>query len=167
MDVSRIFYAARQNKDKLLWLIAAVTFAGICLRSFTLMATMPAYDVKLPESPSLSDDVTPGAVSLNLSLFNEKNAWTEFSTHEMRTDDKRLRDAPPSQLPLKIFGVLFHNRHEKSLAIISAGGAQFTAGEGEFLANSDIRVARIFNDRVIIINRGLYEALHLESDGRG
>lgn len=167
MDVTRIIYTFRQHGDRILWVIVVVAVIGVFFRALTVLTTTPAYDAVLPESPAPADNTVPVTLNLKLSLFKENNAWSEFSTSEMRTDDKRLLDAPASRLPLKIVGILFNPRHDKSLAIVASGTKQFTAGEGERLDNSDLSIARIFNDRVIIINQGLYEALYLEMDSRG
>ncbi|HDT4958099.1 TPA: hypothetical protein QHR58_004635 [Enterobacter kobei] len=166
MNVLRVAHTLKQHGDTLILCLAVLIVTGMLFRTLVELATAPAFAIGLPASPVPADDNKPPA-SLQLSLFNEKNAWSPFAVSEMDLDDALLRDAPASRLPLKVMGVLFHRSHDKSLAIIAAGATQFTVGEGGRLQNSAASVARILDDRVIIINQGVYEALYLEPDGRG
>ncbi|MGX5079604.1 type II secretion system protein N [Enterobacter mori] len=166
MDVSCVIPTLKRYGDALIVCITVLILMGVLFRTLIELAAAPSFDIGLPASPSPADDNKPPS-SLSLWLFNEKNAWSPFAVSEMDIEDEQLRDAPVSRLPLKVMGVLYHRSHKKSLAIIASGPTQFSVGEGGRLQNSVASVARIFDDRVIIINQGVYEALYLEQDGRG
>lgn len=76
-------------------------------------------------------------------------------------DDSLLMSAPRTKLKDSLVGVLMSSNSEKNMAIIESAGKQASYGPGDLIAGK-FTILKIFQDRVVINENGLYAALILK-----
>jgi|GEM_PF-2255416 len=153
------------NKIALCYLLAAMASVAFVLRMLSIILTAQHGDHVLPAPPSASSAQQAMAEKLpRLGLFAEPSAQTEMLVADIAADDARLFEAPASQLPYQVAGILSSSAPEKASAIIISGKSQSMVSVGETLAGSQAEIIRVFADRVIIAHQGVYESLRMAQD---
>lgn len=138
----------------LLWLLMALVLGVSIHNIIRILPVVASTDIPILPVP-ISGHHTVRISPCRDSLFNEKNAWSPIFVDEMTHEDPRLPDAPISALLFSVRGILYEDKNTKCLIILASGAAQFIVAEGDGLLDSEEAVARIFSDRVTIINRGV------------
>lgn len=77
----------------------------------------------------------------------------------MSSDDERLFNAPASDLPVRIAGIISSNLPQRSLLIVQSNSKQYSLSPGDRLPESGADLVRIFPDRAIIHYHGKYASL--------
>jgi len=72
-----------------------------------------------------------------------------------------LRQAPVSELPLRLAGIVSSGRCEGSLAIIETQKSQSTWTCGAIASEEGVSIVHFFADQIVIDNNGYYESLPL------
>lgn len=165
MDIRAIVHAINLKPQAFIWLIATILIGMASLRIIFTLTTASAVLIELPAAPQPLK-TAQSAITPNVLLFTEKNAWSPYAVGEIAPDDEQLRHAPRSTLPVKVVGILHHRSAQHSQAILAGNQQQFTVSVHDALPNHPAQVMRIFIDRVIVQHRGHYESLLLESDGQ-
>ncbi|WP_062263129.1 type II secretion system protein GspC [Endozoicomonas arenosclerae] len=86
-----------------------------------------------------------------------------------QTDNSNIdpNAVPKSRLSAKVTGIVASTVPSDSVAVIQTGGRDRTYRIGEKLQGSNAEVKDIYEDRVIVLNRGKHEALLLYPDEAG
>lgn len=77
----------------------------------------------------------------------------------MSSDDERLFNAPASDLPVRIAGIISSSLPQRSLLIVQSNSKQYSLSPGDRLPESGADLVRIFPDRAIIHYHGKYASL--------
>ena len=143
-------------------LLIAWALAGLSIRLFessgqTTVDTQPLPPAR-SNSASAGDSIAQtGQRIVSMHLFGKAGeAPVEVAPHP--------RDAPETNLNLRLAGVVAYSPAELAMAIISSGGREEEVyGIGDKIVGSATLKA-VFEDRVIIENRGREEVLKLPED---
>jgi len=107
------------------------------------------------------------AILRQLTLFQPARSVVSTPTSSwqvvaFRRDDPRLRQAPLTQLPLRLVGLLSNDDCAGSVAIIEQDKHQDSYSCGEFLPGNRAEIVRIFTDRVVMSYQGNYQSLIMD-----
>lgn len=138
-------------------LISAILLARWVWLIATPATPLPPTVVNSAPARTSSDVQTVNVGSLmRLQLFGENVSGESGMA---------ARNAPKTQLNVRLVGVSASSIPERSAAIIEQGNQQLTYIVGDELQNSRVKVAEIYADRVILDNNGRLETLELEGIG--
>ncbi|MGI9279861.1 MAG: type II secretion system protein GspC [Endozoicomonas sp.] len=99
----------------------------------------------------------------NLHLFGQE----PIKLTQTDTSNIDPNAVPKSRLSAKVTGIVASTIPAESVAVIQSGGRDRTYRLGEKLQGSNAEVKDIYEDRVIVLNRGKHEALLLYPDEAG
>lgn len=106
---------------------------------------------------SESEDVFLPEIFIN-SLSDDDRTWI---VSESQPNASILRNAPISQLPLRLAGIINSGGCEGSLAIVEINKVQTTWACEDIAILDGVKVVHFFVDKIIINNNGYYESLPL------
>ncbi|WP_082502337.1 MULTISPECIES: type II secretion system protein N [unclassified Erwinia] len=98
------------------------------------------------------DDPTPGGGD---------DRWLRRDDALMSSDDARLFNAPASNLPVQVTGIISSSLPQRSLLIVQSNSRQYSLSPGDPLPESGAELIRIFPDRAIIHYQGKYASLKM------
>lgn len=130
-----------------LLIIWGVVAHAVFLRPVSVYRTYPSY---------ITVHTLPAIFATNL---NENDRMWRVT--ETRPEVEALRQAPISELPLRLAGIVSSGRCEGSLAIIEAQKGQATWTCGAITDEEGVSIIHFFADQIVIDNNGYYESLRL------
>ncbi|WP_449556067.1 type II secretion system protein N [Huaxiibacter chinensis] len=122
--------------------------------AFALTTSKP----EVPNLPPVASRVTAEPPELP-DLFSLQDIEETFAVSRLTVTDPRLINAPLSQLPFRVTGILSSTDPLKSHAILTANKRQFMVSINDKLEGTSAQVVRIFADRIILTYQDRYEAL--------
>ncbi|WP_258239950.1 type II secretion system protein GspC [Pseudidiomarina homiensis] len=145
----------------LLWVLTAL-FAIYAVWTLAQMTWQMIAPVSPPASGPLKIQVQQqnNAGNTSLSRLADLNL---FGTSTVTASD--TRNAPKTQLNVRLLGVTASNVPERSAAIIEKDRRQEVYVIGDKIAGTQVSIEEIYADRVILNNNGALETLELEGIG--
>lgn len=145
----------------LLWLLTAL-FAIYAVWTLAQMTWQMFAPASPPESGPLKVQVQRQNASTNSSVSRLADL-NLFGTSEVTASD--TRNAPKTQLNVRLLGVTASNVPERSAAIIEKDRRQEVYVIGDKITGTQVSIEEIYADRVILNNNGALETLELEGIG--
>lgn len=145
----------------LLWVLTAL----FAIYAVWVLAKM-TWQMFAPVSPPASG---PLQVQVQRQSANPKSSVSRladlnlFGTSEITASD--TRNAPKTQLNVRLLGVTASNVPERSAAIIEKDRRQEVYVIGDKITGTQVSIEEIYADRVILNNNGALETLELEGIG--
>lgn len=104
-----------------------------------------------------SEDLFLPEIFIN-RLSDDDRTWI---VSESQPDASILRNAPISQLPLRLAGIINSGECESSLAVVEINKVQTTWACEDIASLDGVKIVHFFVDKIIINNNGYYESLPL------
>ncbi|WP_258807336.1 type II secretion system protein GspC [Pseudidiomarina sp. CB1] len=145
----------------LLWVLTAL-FAIYAVWTLAQMTWQMIAPVSPPASGPLKIQVQQQNNAGNTS-FSRLADLNLFGTTTVTASD--TRNAPKTQLNVRLLGVTASNVPERSAAIIEKDRRQEVYVIGDKIAGTQVSIEEIYADRVILNNNGALETLELEGIG--
>lgn len=92
--------------------------------------------------------------------FGEKQ--TRYKVRPQDITDEIINSAPESRLVGKITGLLLSSNENKSLVIIERSGKQNGYGIGDRIADSNVVILRILQNKILLNENGYYASMILK-----
>ncbi|VEI17127.1 Cholera toxin secretion protein epsC [Serratia plymuthica] len=92
----------------------------------------------------------------------EGNNGKSYKVSSQGINDDVINNAPETRLAGKITGLLFSDNHKHSLVIIERSGKQASYGMDDRIANSNVVVLRILQDKILLDENGYYALMILK-----
>ncbi|MBL3525159.1 general secretion pathway protein GspC [Serratia plymuthica] len=92
----------------------------------------------------------------------EGNNGVSYKISSQGISDDVINNAPETRLAGKVTGLLFSDNPKHSLAIIERSGKQASYGMGDRIANSNVVVLRILQDKILLDENGYYALMILK-----
>ena len=145
------------------WLLPCILLSmALTWLAFLFSSPKPELPSLPPFKPRLNSEYP-----LLPDLFPAEVKEDAFAISRMATSDPRLMNAPLSQLPFSVTGILSSANPLKSHAIVNVSNQQFMVSVNDTLEGTSAQVVHIFADRLILAHQDRYEALLLSSDRPG
>ncbi|RUO56289.1 type II secretion system protein GspC [Pseudidiomarina homiensis] len=155
------FTAGPRFVRRLLWVLTAL-FAIYAVWTLAQMTWQMIAPVSPPASGPLKIQVQQQNNAGNTS-FSRLADLNLFGTTTVTASD--TRNAPKTQLNVRLLGVTASNVPERSAAIIEKDRRQEVYVIGDKIAGTQVSIEEIYADRVILNNNGTLETLELEGIG--
>lgn len=118
--------------------------------------------VAIPNKKSDEKQAMTELIKLDLFSAGAVDAPKDiYRVGHLSLEDPLFYQAPPSQLAVRLVGILNSSTPENSIAVIEHNKRQHSYTQGEALPEKKAVVVKIFADRVIIDQQGYYKSLLL------
>ncbi|WP_454877602.1 type II secretion system protein N [Serratia inhibens] len=90
------------------------------------------------------------------------NKGVSYKISSQGPNDDVINNAPETRLAGKITGLLFSDNQKHSMVIIERAGKQASYGMGDRIADSNLVILRILQDKILLDENGYYASMILK-----
>lgn len=90
------------------------------------------------------------------------NDGMSYKVNLQGINDDVINNAPETRLAGKITGLLLSDNHKYSLVVIERAGKQASYGMGDRIADSNVVILRILQDKILLDENGYYASMILK-----
>ncbi|MGB8667480.1 MAG: type II secretion system protein N, partial [Serratia inhibens] len=92
----------------------------------------------------------------------DRNNGMSYKISSQEINDDVINNAPETRLAGRITGLLLSDNHKRSLVIIERAGKQASYGMGDRIADSNVVILRILQDKILLDENGYYASMVLK-----